>query len=35
MNRTDEARRRAAELQTSFPSSSYAARASRLLRSAP
>lgn len=33
MNRIDEARRRAVELQDRYPSSSYAARASRLLRS--
>jgi hypothetical protein len=33
MNRIDEARRRAVELQDRYPSSSYAARASRLLKS--
>jgi hypothetical protein len=34
MNRTEEARRRAGELEVRYPSSSYAARAARLL-SAP
>jgi type IV secretory pathway VirB10-like protein len=35
LDRTEEARRRADQLRVDYPSSSYAARASRLLQSAP